>query len=121
MPPCTSKALAAGASAQKLATTATSPMIFSCEARGRQPIRMEHARATGRTCQSLGDAARTLWNLAPPPEGWQPAAQIEELGYGAIWIGGSPSLTEVRPFLDSTSTVTVVSGIVNVWRHEPAE
>jgi probable F420-dependent oxidoreductase len=54
-------------------------------------------------------------------EGWQPAPLLEELGYGAIWIGGSPSLADVRPFLDSTATISVVSGILNVWRHEPAE
>jgi probable F420-dependent oxidoreductase len=54
-------------------------------------------------------------------EGHEPAREIEELGYSAIWIGGSPSLPDVRPFLDSTSTITVVSGIVNVWRHEPAD
>jgi probable F420-dependent oxidoreductase len=52
-------------------------------------------------------------------EGFEPAPLLEELGYGAIWIGGSPSLTDVRPFLDTTNTITVVSGIVNVWRHDP--
>jgi probable F420-dependent oxidoreductase len=54
-------------------------------------------------------------------EGSGPAREIEELGYSAIWIGGSPSIPDVRPFLESTSTLTVVSGIVNVWRNEPAE
>jgi probable F420-dependent oxidoreductase len=54
-------------------------------------------------------------------EGYEPARLIEELGYSAIWVGGSPSLSDVRPFLESTSTITVASGIVNVWRHEPAE
>jgi probable F420-dependent oxidoreductase len=54
-------------------------------------------------------------------EGSEPAPEIEELGYSAIWIGGSPSIPDVRPFLELTSTLTVVSGIVNVWRHEPAD
>lgn len=46
--------------------------------------------------------------------------EIEALGYGALWIGGSPSLTDVRPFLEGTSTITVATGILNVWQHEPA-
>jgi probable F420-dependent oxidoreductase len=53
-------------------------------------------------------------------EGPHAAPEIEALGYSAIWIGGSPSLTDVRPFLDLTSTITVVSGVVNVWKDEPA-
>jgi probable F420-dependent oxidoreductase len=53
-------------------------------------------------------------------EGSHPAPEIEELGYSAIWIGGSPSLPDVRPFLDLTSTITVLSGVVNVWKDEPA-
>jgi probable F420-dependent oxidoreductase len=52
-------------------------------------------------------------------EGHEPAREIEELGYSAIWVGTSPSLSDVRPFLDSTSSITVVSGIVNVWKDPP--
>jgi probable F420-dependent oxidoreductase len=54
-------------------------------------------------------------------EGWEPAREIEQLGYSAIWIGGSPMLPDVRPFLESTSTITVLSGILNVWRNDPAD
>jgi probable F420-dependent oxidoreductase len=53
-------------------------------------------------------------------EGSEPAREIEELGFSAIWVGGSPSIRDVRPFLELTSTLTVVSGVVNVWRDEPA-
>jgi probable F420-dependent oxidoreductase len=55
------------------------------------------------------------------PEGSGPAREIEELGYSAIWVGTSPSLSDVRPFLELTSTLTVVSGVVNVWKDEPAD
>jgi probable F420-dependent oxidoreductase len=48
------------------------------------------------------------------------AADIEELGFGALWIGGSPSLAQVRPYLDASSTIPVATGILNVWQHEPA-
>jgi probable F420-dependent oxidoreductase len=50
-----------------------------------------------------------------------PAAEIEALGYGALWVGGSPSVEEARPYLEATSEIPVLTGILNVWRHEPAE
>ena len=54
-------------------------------------------------------------------EGVDPAAEIEALGFGALWLGGSPSLAQARPFLERTTTITVATGILNVWRHEPAD
>lgn len=56
---------------------------------------------------------------APEPE---QAAQIEELGYGAVWVGASPAadLAFVEPILDATETLQVATGIVNVWA-SPAE
>ncbi|KUI32593.1 LLM class F420-dependent oxidoreductase [Mycobacterium sp. GA-2829] len=56
---------------------------------------------------------------APKPE---QAAQIEELGYGAVWVGASPAadLAFVEPILDATETLQVATGIVNVWA-SPAE
>jgi probable F420-dependent oxidoreductase len=53
-------------------------------------------------------------------EGADCAPEIEALGYGALWVGGSPSLEQVRPFLERTRTLTVATGILNIWRHEPA-
>ncbi|HEY0261068.1 MAG TPA: LLM class F420-dependent oxidoreductase [Lacisediminihabitans sp.] len=49
------------------------------------------------------------------------AGRIEELGYGALWIGGSPSddLMHVERLLDATSTITVATGIVNIWNTDP--
>ena len=45
------------------------------------------------------------------------AVEIEKLGYGAVWIGGSPAgdLNYVEPILKRTETLTVATGIVNVW------
>ncbi|TGB45450.1 LLM class F420-dependent oxidoreductase [Mycolicibacterium peregrinum] len=42
---------------------------------------------------------------------------IEALGYGAIWAGGSPptELTWVESILDPTKTLKVATGIVNIW------
>ena len=40
------------------------------------------------------------------------AAQIEELGYGAIWLGGSPKhLRPVHKVLAATQNITVATGI----------
>ncbi len=45
------------------------------------------------------------------------AAQIEALGYGAIWIGGSPDadLAWVEPALARTTSLQLATGIVNIW------
>ena len=59
---------------------------------------------------------------------WRSAAQLsprlavtlERLGYGAIWIGGSPSgdLRLAEQLLDATTTLMVATGIVNIWKDE---
>ena len=45
------------------------------------------------------------------------AQEIERLGYGTIWIGGSPpaELSFVEPLLEATTTLKVATGIVNIW------
>ncbi|MFL0239835.1 LLM class F420-dependent oxidoreductase [Mycobacterium sp. SMC-17] len=47
----------------------------------------------------------------------QQAAEIEALGYGAIWVGGSPpaELEWVEPLLGATERLKVATGIVNIW------
>jgi probable F420-dependent oxidoreductase len=49
------------------------------------------------------------------------AATLERLGYGAIWIGGSPDgdLAIVDELLEATTTITVATGIVNIWKDAP--
>jgi probable F420-dependent oxidoreductase len=56
-----------------------------------------------------------VWTAgAPKPE---QAAEIEKLGYGAIWVGASPAadLAFVEPILEQTENLQVATGIVNVW------
>jgi probable F420-dependent oxidoreductase len=45
------------------------------------------------------------------------AAQIESLGYGAAWVGGSPDaeLDWVDPALAQTNSLQLATGIVNIW------
>jgi probable F420-dependent oxidoreductase len=57
---------------------------------------------------------------------WRAAAQLspelavtaERLGYRAVWIGGSPAgdLRLAEQLLDATTTLTVATGIVNIWK-----
>jgi len=49
-------------------------------------------------------------------------AEVEALGYGAIWIGGSPGgdLSVVENLLDATDHIAVATGIVNVWKDDAA-
>lgn len=46
------------------------------------------------------------------------ARQLEDAGYGAIWIGGSPDgdLRIVDELLGATKNIAVATGIVNVWK-----
>ncbi|MGE3621275.1 MAG: TIGR03620 family F420-dependent LLM class oxidoreductase [Acidimicrobiia bacterium] len=50
------------------------------------------------------------------------AAEVERLGYGALWLGGSPDgrLGLVDELLAATGSLKVATGIVNVWK-DPAE
>jgi probable F420-dependent oxidoreductase len=49
------------------------------------------------------------------------AKLVEQLGYGAWWVGGSPRVPDIRPILEATSTLTAATGILNVWANDPAE
>lgn len=51
------------------------------------------------------------------------AAEIEQLGYGALWVGGSPDgeLTFVEPILAVTTTLQVATGIVNIWNSNASQ
>ncbi len=50
------------------------------------------------------------------------AAGLEALGYGAVWLGGSPDgdLTVVDRLLAATTSLTVGTSIVNMWKDDAA-
>ena len=56
------------------------------------------------------------------PSGLTPevVTEVEALGYGAIWVGGSPpgDLGVVDQLLDETDHIAVATGIVNVWKDD---
>lgn len=51
------------------------------------------------------------------------AADLEGLGYGALWLGSSPSadLAIVDELLGATSSLVIATGIVNMWNSDPHE
>jgi len=51
------------------------------------------------------------------------AREVELLGYGTIWQGGSPSsdLEAAEELLGATSRIRLATGIVNIWKSDPAE
>ena len=56
------------------------------------------------------------------PSGLTPevVAEVEALGYGTIWVSGSPpgDLDVVERLLDSTEHIVLATGIVNVWKDD---
>ncbi|MGT2425402.1 TIGR03620 family F420-dependent LLM class oxidoreductase [Amnibacterium kyonggiense] len=51
------------------------------------------------------------------------AVEVERLGFGTIWLGGSPG-SDLRPaevLLEATSTITVATGVVNIWSSDAVE
>jgi probable F420-dependent oxidoreductase len=46
---------------------------------------------------------------------------VEALGYGALWLGGSPSVEQARVYVEAGTTLPVITGILNVWQHDPAD
>ncbi|MBO0825906.1 MAG: LLM class F420-dependent oxidoreductase [Actinobacteria bacterium] len=49
-------------------------------------------------------------------------AELDRLGYGALWLGGSPAaeLRIVDELLAATAALTVGTSIVNMWQADPA-
>ncbi|CAM2940663.1 LLM class F420-dependent oxidoreductase [Mycobacterium intermedium] len=62
---------------------------------------------------SLGSRFGSFGRKVTPEQ----AKDIEALGYGAVWVGGSPpaELDWVEPILQATTTLQVATGIVNIW------
>ncbi|MFC9685330.1 LLM class F420-dependent oxidoreductase [Streptomyces sp. NPDC056948] len=47
------------------------------------------------------------------------AAELEELGFGAVWLGGNSSAANAAPLIEATSGLTVGTSIQSIWQHEP--
>ena len=62
-----------------------------------------------------------FWRL-PSELNPEVVAEVEALGYGAIWLSGphDGDLKVVEDLLDTTDHIAVATGIVNVWKHDAA-
>jgi probable F420-dependent oxidoreductase len=49
------------------------------------------------------------------------AAELEQLGYGAVWLGGNSAARNAVPLIEATSTLTVGTSIQSIWEHEPTD
>ncbi|MFD1657784.1 LLM class F420-dependent oxidoreductase [Streptomyces caeni] len=49
------------------------------------------------------------------------AAELEELGFGAVWLGGSSTVRHAVPLIEATSRLTVATGIQSIWQYGPAQ
>ncbi|MEU1624148.1 LLM class F420-dependent oxidoreductase [Streptomyces sp. NPDC020096] len=47
--------------------------------------------------------------------------ELEELGYGALWIGGNSDVSHAAPLVRATSSLILATGILSIWEHEPAQ
>jgi len=58
---------------------------------------------------------RGAWQSTP-----ELAVGLEQLGYGTLWLGGSPDgdLEIVDKMLEATNTLTVGTSIVNMWKDD---
>ena len=62
-----------------------------------------------------------IGNALPEEDYGDAAALAERVGFGALWLGGSPRLLKLRPMLEATGTLVIATGIVNIWQYEPDE
>lgn len=69
-----------------------------------------------------------IWSLemrfGDPAASDRMAAELEEMGFGAIWIPGGiddGAPADVERLLKATRTITIATGILNIWKHDPAE
>jgi probable F420-dependent oxidoreductase len=70
----------------------------------------------------LGIWSREL-RFGDPTQAVEAAAELEELGFGALWVPdlGGPVFEAVERLLGATGRVVVATGILNVWMHDAAE
>jgi probable F420-dependent oxidoreductase len=61
----------------------------------------------------------TLYGTIGEEGAGEVARLIESLGFGTLWLGGSPQLPALRPLLEATERIVVATGILNVWQSEP--
>ncbi|OON82631.1 LLM class F420-dependent oxidoreductase [Streptomyces tsukubensis] len=66
-----------------------------------------------------------IWNpllASGDPEGTGEAAEataeLEQLGYGAVWLGGNSSVPVAADLVRATSRIVVATGILSIWDYD---
>jgi probable F420-dependent oxidoreductase len=69
-----------------------------------------------------------LWSAqlrSEDPEGAaeraEAAAEVERLGYGALWLGGNTAARHAAPLIGATERIVVGTSIQSIWEHKPSE
>jgi probable F420-dependent oxidoreductase len=84
------------------------------------------AASTAKAADRLGRVG--VWSgelrYAEAGAGREAAAELEALGFGAIWVPGGIGgdlFADVDRLLAATQRTVIATGILNIWKHEPAE
>lgn len=79
-------------------------------------------RASPDSLGRVGVWSRELRFNPDRPAAHDAAAELESLGYRALWIPdvGGDVIGAITEMLDSTRTVKVATGILNIWMHDAA-
>ncbi|MGW3102492.1 LLM class F420-dependent oxidoreductase [Streptomyces sp. NPDC001100] len=69
-----------------------------------------------------------IWSVAlrsedPSRQGelTEAAAELEQLGYGAVWLGGSSAARNAVPLIEATSRIVFGTSIQSIWQYPAAE
>lgn len=69
-----------------------------------------------------------IWSMelrfGDPVQGTETAAELDELGYGALWIPGGIDdavLGDVDRLLSVTKNIVIATGIINMWKQSPED
>jgi probable F420-dependent oxidoreductase len=86
------------------------------------------SKAQSRHAAALDLGLVGIWSVQvrfqPPEIGAAAAAEIEQLGFKTLWIPGgidSGVLGDLDRLLDATPKLKFGTGILNIWKHEPAD
>jgi alkanesulfonate monooxygenase SsuD/methylene tetrahydromethanopterin reductase-like flavin-dependent oxidoreductase (luciferase family) len=66
----------------------------------------------------------TQFENFPATQMQEAAAELEELGFGAIWFGeavGREALTQAGVLLAATKKIAVATGIANIYARDPSQ
>jgi probable F420-dependent oxidoreductase len=80
-------------------------------------------RATRTSLGRVGVWSRELRFHADRDAARDAAAELEQLGYGALWIPdvGGDVLGAIGEMLVATSSIAVATGILNIWMHDAGD